>query len=351
MRIVIIRPCCIGDVVMATAALSALRRTFENAHITFAVGQWSREAVAFHPQVNAILDTGPADMPVKSVRGFTKFVSDLRAGQFDVAVSLVRSPLMSLAVLLSGIRVRAGIASGWRGFGYNRRAVITPEATRHEADIYLDVVRSMGVDTEGCLANVPVPDQAHKEIDQLLDRRGVRRPYLVINPTGGDNPGMKFVSKRWPTDNFAMLADLLADSYGWQVVLLGGPKDSGLVNTVRSAMQTPVTPFIGELSFAQIAALAAGSALYVGNDTGLTHLAAAAGAPTAAIFGPTDPRRYMPFTRQTTALWQPIDIEAGGVAHADQRTGFDWARDGISVGSALHQIHRFLGTKRNIATN
>ena len=120
-RVVLILPCCIGDVVMATATLQALRRGWPEAHITWAVGGWSKQAVDHHPLLDAILDTGPAALPVKSPHGFVRFVSQLRGGHFDLAVSLVRSPLMSLAVRLSGIPQRAGLDSAGRGFGYNLR--------------------------------------------------------------------------------------------------------------------------------------------------------------------------------------------------------------------------------------
>ena len=126
-RIVLVRPCCIGDVVMATAALSALREKFPEAHISWAVGPWSARAIAHHPALDAIVDIG-ADMPLKSLTACLRLVKLLRAGDYDTAVSLVRSPLMSLAVRLSGIPVRAGLDSGGRGFGYNLRVPVDPDA-------------------------------------------------------------------------------------------------------------------------------------------------------------------------------------------------------------------------------
>jgi ADP-heptose:LPS heptosyltransferase len=164
-RIVLILPCCIGDVIMATATLKALRRGYPSAHITWAVGGWSKRAVEHHPLLDAVLDTGPAALPVKSPAGFVRFVGQLWAGQFDLAVSLVRSPLMSLAVRLTGIPRRAGLDSAGRGFGYNVRVPIHPDDVRHEAEIYLDVVRALGLDTAGCCANVPVDDRLWTELE------------------------------------------------------------------------------------------------------------------------------------------------------------------------------------------
>lgn len=336
MQIVLIRPCCIGDVVLATACLRALRRHYPNAHITWAVGGWSKQVVENHPDVDAILDTGDAALPVKSISGFFRFVKQLRAGKFDLAVSLVRSPLMSLAVLLSGIPQRAGLDSNGRGFGYNLRAVIDPQQPRNEAEIYLEVVQILGADTDDCYANVPVTEEAQQFIQQK-----VKQPYIVINPAGGSNPGMVMDSKRYPPENFAKLADLLAEKYNAEIILLAGPADSSIVDAVQSKLLHPAKKFVGELSFPQIAALAANALIYIGNDTGLTHYAAAAGAKTAMILGPSDPARYAPYTPNSIALWKPVDLAAGGVAQA-KSDQWDWVRDGISVEDAVEAICSFL---------
>jgi ADP-heptose:LPS heptosyltransferase len=341
MRILLIRPCCIGDVVLATAALTALRSAYPDAHITWAVGSWSRRAIEHHPVLNSILDTGKASMPVKSPLGFAQFVAAVRAGGYDLLLSLVRSPLMSAAALLTGVRQRVGLDSNGRGFGYTLRVPVNPDEPRHEAEIYLDAVRALGVDTAGQYASIPVPDDARVTMQALLARRSVHAPYIVINPAGGNNPGMVMSSKRWPPANFAALGDALAERYSTQIVLVAGPDDAAIVNEVRAQMQHTVTTFIGELSFMQIGALAAGALLYVGNDTGLTHLAAAAGGKTAAIFGPSDPRRYAPYTPDSIALWKPSSLDPRGVAAADKQA-WDWSRDGISGADALAQLEAFL---------
>jgi ADP-heptose:LPS heptosyltransferase len=343
MRIALILPCCIGDVILATATLRALRRAYPNAHITWAVGSWSRPAVEHHPDLNAVLDTGSAALPVKSASGFLQFVRQLRAGKFDLAVSLVRSPLMSLAVRLSGIPRRAGLDSNGRGFGYNIRARIDPAEPRHEAEIYLDVPRALGIDTSGCYANIPVSDADRAVVREYLEKRGAQGSYLVINPAGGRNPGMTLDAKRYPPHQLAALADRLADRYNLRVVLVGASTDSELINATREPLQTPSIAFAGDLTFGQIAALAAESFLYIGNDTGLTHLAAAAGARTVMIMGPTDPVRYAPFAPRSTALWKPAPISATGVA-GGIAANWDWSRDGISVDEAETRIVAFMDT-------
>ena len=343
-RIVLILPCCIGDVVMATATLKALRRAYPQAHITWAVGTWSKAAIEHHPLLDAIMDTGNEALPVRSVGGLLRFARLLRTGKYDLAVSLVRSPLMSAALLLSGIPHRAGVDSAGRGFGYTVRAAVDPNAPRHEAQVYLDVVWALGKDAVECYANVPVTDADAEAVREKLKTRGVTGDYVVVNPAGGHNPGMDMDAKRYPPEQLAELANRLAARLGARVVLVGGPNDAELVNTVQARLIAPAAAFVGELSFGEIAALAAGARLYVGNDTGLTHLAAAAGAKTAMILGPTDPRRYAPFAPDALALWKPATVVAGGVA-AGTPEHWDWTRDGISVDEAEAQIRAWLDNR------
>ncbi len=332
-RIVLILPCCIGDVVLATAALKALRRAYPHAYIAWAVGSWSKPAIEHHDLLDAVIDTGASALPVKSPGELLHFVRQLRAGHFDLAVSLVRSPLMSLAVLLSGIPNRAGIDSGGRGFGYTVRVSVDPNVPRHEAEIYLDVVCALGVDTTDCKVNVPVREEDRAR----LRERGVTGSYLVINPAGGRNPGMVMDVKRWPSQNFANLAN----HFGLPVYLIGGLGDELLVEAVQAKLTVPATAFVGVLSFGEMAALANGAKLYIGNDTGLTHLAAAAGAYTVMILGPSDPQRYAPFADHALALWKPTTVQRGGVA-SGAPVDWDWSRDGISVDEAEQQIRAWM---------
>jgi ADP-heptose:LPS heptosyltransferase len=341
-RIVLILPCCIGDVVLATAMLKALRRAYPGAHISWAVGSWSKGVVKRHDLLDAVLDTGEAALPVKAPGGLLRFAWQLRTGKFDLAVSLVRSPLMSLAVLLSGIPYRAGLDSGGRGFGYNIRASINPAQARHEAEIYLDVGRALGIDTADCWANVPVYPAERDTIQRFLTEKGIHEPFIIANPAGGRNPGMVMDAKRWPPENFAALVERLSVLLKAQVILLGGPNDGIIVESVGSKMKMPPPAFVGGLTFEQIAALATLSALYIGNDTGLTHLAAAAGARTVMILGPSDPARYAPYAPNAIALWKPTRVQSGGVT-AGTPEGWDWARDGIDVAEAETKILRFLG--------
>jgi ADP-heptose:LPS heptosyltransferase len=149
--------------------------------------------------------------------------------------------------------------------------------------------------------------------------------------------------KRWPAANFAALAN----RFSLPVVLIGGKGDEALVAAVKQDLSVPAETFVGALSFGEIAALARGAKLYIGNDTGLTHLAAAAGAKTVMILGPSDPSRYSPYAQDALSLWQPTSIPDAGVT-AGAPPDWGWQRDGISVDSAEAQIRAWLGENSKV---
>lgn len=336
-RIVVVRTCCIGDVVMATAALAALREAFPAARITWAVGPWSARAIAHHPALDAILDPG-ADMPLRKPATFFHFVNRLRAGEFDLAVSLVRSPLMSLAIYLSGIPARAGLDSGGRGFGYNLRVPIDPAAREHESEIYLKVVSAVAGRELHAYANLPVSEAARAAIRQRLNAAKIDPPFLVAHPGGGVNPGARLEAKRFPLRQFAETLDHVAGRRGAAVVLLGGPEDRKLVAALEGRLAARAVAWVDQLSFQEIGALASEALVYIGNDSGLTHLAAASGAKTIMLMGPTDPHRYAPYAPGCLAV--RIADASVQVYSAAQPDALDLPEIGREVVSAVSQHSR-----------
>jgi len=326
---------------MATGALTALRETYPDSHLTWMLGSWSAQAVEHHSAIDAVIDTGSSDLPVRSMSGLVEFVGQLRAGQFDMAVSLVRSPLMSLAVLLSGIPIRVGLDSAGRGFGYNVRVPIDPAESQHEGEIYLKVIQAIAGKPVHSYADLPVFKSDKTAIQSRLSSAGIAQPYIVAHPGGGSNPGMQMDSKRYPPAQLAEMLNQLCDTFSATLILIGGPNDQDIVDSVQQHLTVKSVAWVGDLSFSQIGALAQSALVYIGNDTGVTHVASASGANTVMMMGPTDPKRYAPFTANHLALWKPVNLQAGGVAEAHQKT-WDWARDGFTVDDGVEQITNFI---------
>ncbi len=255
---------------------------------------------------------------------------------------------------MSGVRQRVGLDSGGRGFGYTIRVPINPLEARHEADIYLDLARALGLSTVDCWANVGISPTANDFVIQLLaERVPPDRPLVLVHPGGGVNPGMVLTSKRWPPDHFAKLVQKVADFTNGLIIILGSPNDKTVIQALLASLaqspQQTVIDLSDALTLPQIAALSAlpRVALYIGNDNGIAHLAAAAGAPVVMIFGPSDPRRYAPFVApgRAIAAWRSVTVAEQGVAGAVD-TAFNWERDGISVNDTWEHARKLLEGER-----
>ncbi|RIK46293.1 MAG: hypothetical protein DCC58_03725 [Chloroflexi bacterium] len=155
---------------------------------------------------------------------------------------------------------------------------------RHESVVYLDVVRATGVDALPAPPKIVPPDALHSTI---------AAPYTILHPGGGQNPGAFLPRKRWDPTRWIEVARALV-AQGFAVFLTGNAEEAPIAERIADSVGANTTSIAGKLTLRESAELICGARLFVGPDTGLAHIAAAAGIPTVAIFGPTNPNRYRP---------------------------------------------------------
>ncbi len=338
-KIVILKPCCIGDVVMTTPLLMAIRATYPQAHITFAVGEWSMGALEGQVAIDHLLNIGVSANPAKSLRGIGRLVRQLRHEKADLAFIPDRSPLLGLAIWLAGIKHRVGLDSDGRGFAHTVRVAVHPDEEVNEGAIYLRLAEAIGITTDNIFTHVDIPSHAEKMIQAMLIAHGISAPYIVIHAGGGANPGMVMSSKRWLPAHFAKVAETLCDD-NISLILIGAKTDMPIIQAVIDHLAIPYHNWAGELSLMQIGALGRMARVYIGNDTGLTHLVAGAGGKTVMILGPSSPKRYAPYSPNALAIWKPVPLPTQGVAGTGD--DWDWERNGVGVDEALTAIEQFL---------
>ena len=316
-RIVLIKPCCVGDVLMATPTISALRNALPNAQIAVAVGQHSRPLLANNPRINELIDT-PADLSARAL------ARTLRRGRFGTALVLDRSPVLNAVPYLARIPVRAGLDSNNRGLALTHPVACPPSVRRHEVEWYLDVARALGVPAPRAQSYLEFyPTEADRaEAGRILSEageEGSEAGYVALHVGGGSNPGMRLLSKRWLPERWARVADWLAETYEATVLLLGGPgaEDREAAEALKLALFPATRPYVadlvGKLDWGQTGALIERCALFLGHDTGAMHLATAVRTPVVAVFGPSDPARYGPWdpSRRSVAV-APVQPSASG---------------------------------------
>lgn len=294
-RIVVLKSCCLGDALLATPLLRALRRAYPRARLVAGIGRWSRPALLNNPDIDGLLDLEALGVGRLQPDAYAHVLRRLRAGRFDLALVLDRTPLLTMLPLLAGIPVRAGIDSAGRGFPLNVR--VPWAEVEHEARLFLRIAAALGLpdgDVRACFVPTPADEAGASELWRQAGLAGER--VVALAPGGGHNPGMTLDAKRWPAARFAALADALHREHGLAVLLTGAESDRAVTAEVRRLMQAPAADLSGQTNFGVLGALLARCALFAGNDSAPMHLAAAVGTPVLAIFGPTDPAVYAPLT-------------------------------------------------------
>jgi len=304
-NILVLKPCCLGDVLMTTPVIAALRRAYPQARITYAVGAWSRSVLVGNPNIDDFVDCGAVGSGPYRLADYLALAQDLRRRQFDLAVVLDRSPALGFLAFLAAIPRRVGLDSGGRGFAHTVRVAVDWQHPKHEADLYLDRVRALSLPVVNPrLEFFPaVSDRAWaaalltscQPVPETRYPLPATRSFVAIHPGGAANPGMTLLAKRWQPEGFAAIADRLVETYGAQIILVGAPSDAEAAEAVRAAMHHEPLVLVGKTTLGQLAALYENCMLMLGNDSGVMHLAVAVGIPVVAVFGPSDARVYGPY--------------------------------------------------------
>jgi lipopolysaccharide heptosyltransferase II len=305
-RILILKPCCLGDVIFATPLIRELRRALPLATVDVAVGHHSRPALAGNPHVTALIDLGSVGSGRTTWRDVLFLTRLIRSRRYDACFILERSAVLNLVPLLAGVPRRIGIDSGGRGFSLGVGISIQP--ARPESELYLDLFRAIGgKPASGLLEYYPEVAATGRVKEMARDHFPADRPLVVLHCAGGVNPGMTLPRKRWPPASFRALAQRIIDA-GGSVALVGAAEDRPVAELVLQGFgeaereSGAIVDLTGQLSLDEVAALARLAAVYVGNDSGPTHVAEAVGSRVVMLFGPSSVLVYGPRGRNATAL-------------------------------------------------
>ncbi len=294
-KAIILKPCCLSQVMLATPLLAALVGAFPEARFDWAICDWARPAVATNPRLTEIVSSGLVGLPGGAWGDVTHLIARLRAGDYDTAFIPSRSSLLAYVAWRAGIDQRVGLNVGWRGFAHSVR--VAPPPGRHEAELYLELARRLNIDGRARMEFYPrdvdraaVSARIVAEADWLGDR-----PLAILHPGGGRNPVRLRLDKRWPAERFALLGNYLVRHHRAVVLLVGDASDREETQAVVGMMTENAIDLTGTFNLGEMAALCEIADFFAGNDAGPTHVAAAVGCPTLAIFGPTDAAVSSPY--------------------------------------------------------
>ncbi|GBD94757.1 lipopolysaccharide core heptosyltransferase RfaQ [bacterium BMS3Abin05] len=293
----------LGDFLLSTPVLRALREHFPDAHIAVLVRSYQEPVIRHNRHVDERLifqEIGYNWRP----RTLWKFFRQLRSG-FDLVIVLNTVSHSFTSDILAGLTgapytlgsSQRQFPGTTRNFFYNLIAPC-PEDGRHQSAKNLEILEYLHISTKN----------KREEITLLPEEQGWARRYLKKSgftfdrPVVALHPGAGKVKNRWPAQNFAKTAEILVKKYDAQIALFHGQKEKNLADQVAEKANVPIK-IMSDLTLRELAAVVSQTDLFIGNDTGTTHVAAAAGTPCVIIFGPTDPNQWKPWGQEFAAIW------------------------------------------------
>ncbi|MCA1566686.1 MAG: glycosyltransferase family 9 protein [Acidobacteria bacterium] len=289
-RVLVVRLRSIGDTVLSTPSLYALRRFLPDAQIDLLLEDWVAPLLDGNRDASRII-TVRRDNAMSRLA----LARRLRAARYDVAFNLHGGSTAALLIRASGARRRVGYAS-YRFSGLHNYAAppatdLWRQAKTHSVEQQLGLLGWAGVPvTDRPVTRLFITGEADEAVTRRLDAAGVpaSQPFALFHPAAA------FDSKRWDARNFARVADSL-DARGLAVVAVAAPGETDVVRAFDASAQARVVSF-NDLSLPEVTALAARARLFVGNDSGIAHIAAAVRTPSVVVFGSSNVAHWRPWT-------------------------------------------------------
>ncbi|MBM3307175.1 MAG: lipopolysaccharide heptosyltransferase II [Candidatus Eisenbacteria bacterium] len=330
--VLLIRLYFIGDVLLSTPVMNALKTAFPTARLSVLVKRRATPVLEGNPFVDEIIEYDAVPRYHSPV-WLASLAAKLRRARYDLAVDLTGDLRSSWLLAAADPGFRAGFNHAGCGFLLDRS--IPYRAQGHVVDHLLDAVRPLGAVPSDPVPRMYVADEERTRARAVLASVGVvaRAPFLALSPGAG------WESRRWPAARFGALARLAHERHGMPSVVTGSPSDAALADAVARASGGAAVSVAGAADLRVFAALVGQARAFVGNDSGPMHVAASQGTPVVALFGPGTPERFGPRGAPSRVLWPRYACSPCSRRRCGRRDG--WCMESISVeraGAALDEL-------------
>ena len=275
----------VGDAIMTTPALRAVRRAFAGAEISILAKPWVAPVFEHNPDLDRII---LYDDPGRhcGYTGKPRLARELGRNGFDLAILFQNAFEAALLAFLARIPRRLGYTTDGRGFLLTHRVRRKPDYKQvHQIDYYLGILEGVSMKPQGRDLTMVITAQERQRAAETLAGCGVRNKQVIV----GINPGAAYgTAKRWMPERYAALGRRLMQALDARIIIFGGPGEGGLGRQIADSLDHRGVDLCGKTSLREAAALIERCNLFITNDSGLMHIAAAFDRPLVAIIGPTN---------------------------------------------------------------
>jgi ADP-heptose:LPS heptosyltransferase len=285
-RILISRMKFIGDVILTTPLIHAVRARYPEAYLAYLGDSEAVSLLEHNPHLNEIV---PFDFSRPTISEQTSVIRRIRKGRYDVFIDLFCNPRSAIIAFASGASMRIGMDVRGRGMLYTHR--IRDDGKRKTAiDFHYQYAAPIDVKPTHRRTEIYLADDERTAGRQFLRDAGVPDGALIV----GLHPGATWPAKIWPVEKFIGLAQRCAAEPGVKVIVTQGPRDTSLLKSIRESLGNNII-ILPEMRLRKLAGVISQFSVYVTNDCGPMHISAAVGTPTIGIFGPGEDDIWFPY--------------------------------------------------------
>lgn len=306
MRILIINPYGIGDVLFTTPLIANLKEAIPDCFIGYVCNARTKDILLNNPKVDRIFVYEKDQFRklwnasrLLGIRKFSRLFKSIKRAGFDAVLDLSLGQEYGFLLWLMGIKKRIGYDYKNRGIFLTDKISIDGYENKHMAEYYLELARFLGIEPQPRNTEFPLGAKELQWAGEYMKEHQITEGDIVIGvvPGGGASWGMSAYKKRWPQHRFANLANQIIERYQAKIILFGDAGELPLCNQVASLIKGSPVMACGMTSLSKLAALMRKCDIVVCNDGGPLHIAVSQGARSVSIFGPVDPEVYGPYPK------------------------------------------------------
>lgn len=290
-KVLIVKLNQLGDTVAFLPTIIALRKGWPTSHLTLLTTKIGEQLVQGSKLVDEVSVATIGE--VKTLRGFLRWLRIVKRARFDMAVaSSDSSSFIALLFFISQIPIRVGFTNPKLSFLYNQKISFSKDITHTKLNLRAAERFGLLAQNTRPKIGIQIPEDDKRYILQKLSKYGISKSdQFVVLHIGSNRP-----SRRWPTEQFAELVNLIVEKHSVKIICIGGSQEKKLVSSLQTlVIGKPIVDMTGETNIKQLIYLISLAALFIGHSSGPLHIAYMMGTPTVSLWGAS-----------SLAIWGPV---------------------------------------------
>lgn len=346
-KILVIRLDHIGDLLSTTPVFRAIRGTYFKVRLDALVNKQNKDIAKNNPFIDNIMTYDPPWFKRKSrrlikVREFLRLVKAIKEQEYDIGIDLRGDLRHIILMFLAGIDYRVGYGITGGGFLLNKEVSYDPKI--HQIEQNLNLLRAIGIEPGYAKSEFFVSDEYIDFAKSFCEKNGLETKDFIVCI----HPGAGYPSKRWLAKKWAKLIDRLNEEFKAKIILVGSKEEKSLSDNINTMLKTKTIDVVGKTSLGELAALLKKAKLFIGTDSGPSHIASAVDRPSVILYsGTNDSKQWAPLGNKTVIIQKDVPCKGCERLKCPNNVCMDL----ITVDEVMEAVRKVTGCRFQVSGN